>query len=73
VAAVREGETVHVESAETKARLRRLAAIESARGSFETAGEVIARTTDQHVGKRQVEQLAQRAAVGGAFQTATTP
>jgi hypothetical protein len=42
--------------------LRRLAAIESARGSFDAAAEAIERATGQHVGKRQVEQLARRAA-----------
>jgi hypothetical protein len=42
--------------------LRRLAAIESSRGSFDGAVEAIERTTGQHVGKRQVEQLARRAA-----------
>jgi hypothetical protein len=43
--------------------LRRLAAIESARGSFEAAAEAIERATGQHLGKRQVEQLAASAAV----------
>lgn len=42
--------------------LRRLAAIESARGSFEQAGQAITRATGVSVGKRQVEQLAVRAA-----------
>jgi len=42
--------------------LRRLAAIESARGSFEQAVEAIERITGQRLGKRQVQQLAQRAA-----------
>ena len=42
--------------------LRRLAAIESARGSFEDAAEAIARASGQQVGKRQVEALAQAAA-----------
>jgi hypothetical protein len=42
--------------------LRRLAAIESARGSFDAAGEAIERATGQRFGKRQVEQLASRAA-----------
>lgn len=42
--------------------LRRLAAIEGSRGSFEQATEAIGRTTGQGVGKRQVEQLASRAA-----------
>jgi hypothetical protein len=43
--------------------LRRLAAIESARGSFDGAVEAIERSTGQHLGKRQVEDLAGRAAV----------
>src|SRR5664280_371821 len=38
--------------------LRRLAAVESARGSFDGAVEAIERGTGQQVGKRQVEQLA---------------
>jgi hypothetical protein len=42
--------------------LRRWAAIESSRGSFDAAVEAIERTTGQQVGKRQVESLAQRAA-----------
>jgi hypothetical protein len=54
--------------------LRRLAAIESARGSFEAAGEAIERATGRHIGKRQVEQLASRAAVDvDAFYAASTP
>lgn len=43
--------------------LRRLAAIESTRGSFEQASAAIARATGQQVGKRQVEQLVARASV----------
>jgi len=43
--------------------IRRLVAIEASRGSFEQAQEAVERTTGQRVGKRQVEQLAQRAAV----------
>jgi len=42
--------------------LRQRAAIESARGSFEEAQAAIHKSTGQHVGKRQVEELAQRAA-----------
>jgi hypothetical protein len=42
--------------------LRRLAAIESARGSFDEAVEAIERATAQHLGKRQAEHLADRAA-----------
>jgi hypothetical protein len=43
--------------------LRRLAAIEASRGSFEDAAEAIERITGVHLGKRQVEELAHRAAV----------
>ena len=43
--------------------LRRLAAVESARGSFDQAGEAIGRRTGQRLGKRQVEALAAAAAV----------
>ncbi|MCA1672955.1 MAG: ISKra4 family transposase, partial [Actinobacteria bacterium] len=43
--------------------LRRLAARESARGSFADAAEAIARVSGQRLGNRQVEELAQRAAV----------
>lgn len=43
--------------------LRRLAAIESSRGSFDGAVEGIERATGQTVGKRQVEGLAAAAAV----------
>ncbi|HTW97722.1 MAG TPA: ISKra4 family transposase [Acidimicrobiales bacterium] len=42
--------------------LRRLAAIEAARGSFEGAQGAIERATGQLVGKRQVESLASKAA-----------
>lgn len=42
--------------------LRRLAAVESSRGSFGDAVEAIERATGQHVGKRQVEELAARCA-----------
>lgn len=42
--------------------LRRLASIESARGSFEAAVAAIERSTGRELGKRQVELLAQRAA-----------
>lgn len=42
--------------------LRRLAAIESSRGSFEEATEAINRACGQRPGKRQVETLAARAA-----------
>ncbi len=43
--------------------LRRLAAVEASRGSFEETAQAIVRTTGQTVGKRQLEQLAGRAAV----------
>jgi hypothetical protein len=43
--------------------LRRLGALEAARGSFDTAVAAIERATGQALGKRQVEQLAARAAV----------
>ena len=43
--------------------LRRLAAIESSRGSFDAAVDAIERATGQRLGKRQVEDLASRAAV----------
>jgi len=43
--------------------LRRLAAIESARSSFDGAAAAMGRCTGQAMGKRQVEQLAARAAV----------
>ena len=42
--------------------LRRLAAIESARGSFDDACEAVGRQTGQPVGKRQLEGLARRGA-----------
>jgi len=43
--------------------LRRLAALEAPKESFEDAREVIRRQTGVEIGKRQVEQLAARAAV----------
>ena len=43
--------------------LRRLAAIESSRGSFDDARPAIARATCQQLGKRQIEALAGRAAI----------
>lgn len=43
--------------------LRRLCAIESARGSYEEAAKAIHRCAGQQLGKRQMEQLAARAAV----------
>jgi hypothetical protein len=54
--------------------LRRLAAVESARGSFDQAGDAIQRATGVRVGKRQVEGLAQAAAVDvEAFYAARRP
>ena len=52
--------------------LRRLAAVESTRGSFEQAAAAITRATGQQVGKRQVEQLVARASVDVADFYATT-
>ena len=43
--------------------LRRLAAIEAARGSFDEASDAVERATGQHVAKRQIEALATRAAI----------
>ena len=43
--------------------LRRLAALEASRGSFEGAHDAVERTTGQRLGKRQVEELAVLAAV----------
>jgi len=43
--------------------LRQVCAIESARGSFEEASAAVRRSTGVKLGKRQVEQLAARAAV----------
>jgi hypothetical protein len=43
--------------------IRRLAAVEAARGSFQESQLAIVRATGQKVGKRQLEQLAARAAV----------
>lgn len=42
--------------------LRRLTAVEAARGSFDSTGEAIERSTGQTLPKRQVEELARRAA-----------
>jgi hypothetical protein len=42
--------------------LRKLAAVESARGSMESAQAAVARATGVTIGKRQMEELAQRAA-----------
>src|SRR5262249_32548117 len=54
--------------------LRRLAAIEAARGSFESAAAAITRATGVTVGKRQVEELARRAAADAeAFCAAPPP
>jgi hypothetical protein len=43
--------------------LRKLAAVEASRGSFQDAAEAIERACGQQLGKRQVEELAQIAAV----------
>jgi hypothetical protein len=43
--------------------LRRLAAVEASRGSFAEAAGAVEQVTGQRLGNRQVEQLAQRAAV----------
>ncbi len=54
--------------------IRKLAAAESARGSFDDAGSAITRSTGVRVGKRQVEQLAVRAAADvDAFYAARVP
>jgi len=54
--------------------LRKLAAIEVARGSFESAAAAIGRVTGAVAGKRQVEQLARRAASDvDAFYAARRP
>jgi hypothetical protein len=54
--------------------MRKLAAIESARGSFESAAQAITRATGAVAGKRQVEQLARRAAADvDAFYAARRP
>ncbi len=54
--------------------LRRLAAIESTRGSFDEAAAAITRANGVRVGKRQVEELAAAAAVDVAgFYAATRP
>ena len=42
--------------------LRKLAAVEAARGSIEAAGNAVARATGVRIGKRQLEELARRAA-----------
>jgi hypothetical protein len=42
--------------------LRKLAAVEAARGSVEAAGGAVARATGVRIGKRQLEELARRAA-----------
>ena len=42
--------------------LRKLAAIEAARGSHEAAAAAVTRATGVKIGKRQLEELARRAA-----------
>ena len=55
-------------------RLRRLAAVEASRGSYDDTVDAIFRASGQQLGKRQVEQLAQRAAVDfDAFYTTRQP
>ena len=50
--------------------IRRLAAVEAARGSFDDAAATIRQRTGTHVGKRQVEELTARAAADfAAFYT----
>ena len=54
--------------------LRKLAAVEAARGSFTDAAAAIERATTVRIGKRQVEELAAAAAVDvDAFYTAHAP
>lgn len=54
--------------------LRRLAAIEASRGSFDDAVAAVERATGQQVGKRQVQQLTERAAADfDAFYTQPAP
>lgn len=54
--------------------LRRVAVIESTRGSFEDAADAIERATGVVVGKRQVEELAAKAAIDvDEFYTASAP
>lgn len=54
--------------------LRRVAAIESSRGSFEDAADAIERATGVVVGKRQVEELTAKAALDvDAFYAASAP
>ena len=55
--------------------LRKLAAIESARGSHEDAAAAVTRATGVKIGKRQVEELAVRTArdVDGFYGTAAGP
>ena len=55
--------------------LRRLAAVEASRGSFDEASGAVERATGQHVAKRQVEALAARAAadVEEFYATRTQP
>ncbi|HEY1514901.1 MAG TPA: ISKra4 family transposase, partial [Solirubrobacteraceae bacterium] len=55
--------------------LRRFCAVEAARGSYEDAQTAVHRATGELLGKRQVEQLAQAAAVDfeSFYQQRTTP
>ncbi|MGH9074437.1 MAG: UPF0236 family transposase-like protein [Acidimicrobiales bacterium] len=67
---VKDGENLHLADAALNLPaerhshgLRALAAIEASRGSYEEAQGAIERATGTEVGKRQVEELARRAAV----------
>jgi hypothetical protein len=54
--------------------LRQLAAVEASRGSFEQVQEAVERSTGERLGKRQLEELTQRAAVDfGAFYAQRQP
>ncbi len=54
--------------------LRKMAAVEAVRGSFDAARDAISKATGAGVGKRQVEQLTVRAAADiGAFYSARCP
>jgi hypothetical protein len=54
--------------------LRKLAAAELARGSFESAAQAVTRATGAVIGKRQVQELALRAAADvDAFHAARRP
>ncbi len=66
--------TLNLPSGKHSHGLRRLAAIEASRGSFDQAVDALKRVCGQQVGKRQVEQLAATAAVDfEAFYTGRQP